>query len=151
VDRAEALRRLAEARVGRLATVRPDGTPHVIPFVFAADPDARGSILYWAVDRKPKATPELQRLANIRANPVVEVVVDHYEEDWSKVWWVRARGLATVVPDGSPERDRALALLAARFAPYADDPPPGPVVAIRVTSVSGWSASDDEEDGGRPP
>src|SRR5207244_1306082 len=81
---------LADSPVGILATVRPDGSPHVVPFVFAIS----GRTLYWAVDRKPKRTEALQRLSNISANPGVEVLVHRYEEDWSRLWWVRATGTA---------------------------------------------------------
>jgi PPOX class probable F420-dependent enzyme len=138
MERDSALARLAEARVGRLATVRPDGSPHVVPFVFAME----GDTLWWAVDRKPKATQHLQRLENIRANPSVEVVVDHYEEDWSKVWWVRAKGDARILEhsDGSA-RTHALGLLVARYGQYLNEPPEGPVVKVTLSSITGWEAS----------
>jgi len=83
----------ASARVARLATVGADGNPHVVPICFALD----GDTLYTAVDAKPKSTRALRRLANIRANPRVEVVIDHYEDDWTRLWWVRLAGRARVV------------------------------------------------------
>jgi PPOX class probable F420-dependent enzyme len=134
MDEPAALARLASARVGRLATADAGGVPHVVPFVFAVD----GRTVYWAVDRKPKRSPRLKRLDNIRANPVVEMVVDHYDEDWGSLWWVRARGRARIVE--GEDRSRALSLLAQKYAQYADDPPEGPVVAIDLTRVSGWEA-----------
>jgi PPOX class probable F420-dependent enzyme len=138
MERDAAIARLAAARVGRLATVRPDGSPHVVPFVFALE----GDTLCWAVDRKPKATQGLQRLENIRATPSVEVVVDHYEEDWTKVWWVRARGQARILePSDHEARSRALGLLAARYPQYRDQPPDGPVVVVALTSITGWEAT----------
>jgi PPOX class probable F420-dependent enzyme len=137
VDEAEALRRLAEARVGRLATADAGGVPHVVPFVFALD----GRTLYWVVDRKPKRSSRLSRLANIEANPNVALVVDHYEEDWGALWWVRATGTARVVDAGSEERRRALDLLDAKYQRYRDEPPEGPVVAVELGRVTGWSAS----------
>jgi PPOX class probable F420-dependent enzyme len=106
MERDAALRLVAEARVGRLATVDPGGAPHVVPFVFAVE----GETAYWAVDQKPKRSPELARLANIRANPNVAFVVDRYEDDWRRLWWVRVDGAARVVTDPE-ERARALALL----------------------------------------
>jgi PPOX class probable F420-dependent enzyme len=135
IDEAEARRRLAEARVGRLATVGPDGAPHVVPFVFAV----HGDTLYWAVDAKPKRSNRIQRLTNIEANPVVQVVVDHYAEDWEAVWWVRAIGRARILSQGA-EANHGRALLAAKYPQYRADPPPGPVVAIDIRRVTGWSA-----------
>jgi PPOX class probable F420-dependent enzyme len=113
MTRNEALQKLREARVGRLATVRPDGTPHVIPFVFALVEDGDELRVYWAVDDKPKKRTDIQRLDNIRANPAVEFVVDGYDEDWRRLWWVRVQGDATIVQDDA-ERARARSALAAR-------------------------------------
>jgi PPOX class probable F420-dependent enzyme len=140
MDRDEAVRRLAEAKVGRIATVRPDGSPHVVPFAFAVIDADDALRLYWCVDDKPKRSRALQRLVNIRAHPAVELEVDRYDDDWSELWWVRASGMAREVtsPD---ERERALLALAAKYPPYADHPPSGPVVAIQVDRVSGWAAA----------
>jgi PPOX class probable F420-dependent enzyme len=129
----EARRRLAEARVGRLATADAAGIPHVVPFVFVVE----GATLYWAVDGKPKRSQRLKRLANIEANPNVEVVVDRYAEDWSQLWWVRARGAARVLPEGD-ERELALGLLASKYPQYTAAPPTGPVVAVTLSRVTGW-------------
>jgi PPOX class probable F420-dependent enzyme len=139
MDRDEAVRRLTEAKVGRIATVRPDGSPHVVPFVFAAIDADDALRLYWCVDDKPKRSRALQRLVNIRAHPAVELEVDRYEDDWAELWWVRASGTAREVtsPD---ERERALTALAAKYPPYADHAPSGPVVAIQVDRVTGWAA-----------
>src|SRR5581483_1459557 len=99
--------RVEDARVARLATVGADGRPHVVPICFAL----AGSTLYTAVDAKPKRTRRLRRLANVESNQWVEVVVDDYDEDWSRLWWVRLAGRGRVV-----ERDeRALELLAAKY------------------------------------
>jgi len=136
MDETEARRRLGEARVGRLATVSAGGRPHVVPFVFAA----HGDTLYWAVDRKPKRTRRLKRLDNIRANPRVEAVVDGYDEDWTRLWWVRATGTARVVDDPG-ERTEALALLSRKYEQYRLQGPDGPVVAIDVQRWTGWAAS----------
>ena len=111
-----------------------DGKPHIVPFVFALD----GDTIYFAVDAKPKTTTNLKRLKNIAANPAVSVLADHYEDDWSKLWWVRADGTARVVTD-SEEARHATDLLANRYAQYRPDRPEGPVVAIHIDRLTGWS------------
>ena len=93
MDRAEALRRVTEARVGRFATTRPDGRPHLVPVTFAV----LGSILVHMIDHKPKTTDRLQRLANLDSDGRVSLLVDHYEDSWDRLWWVRVDGHATVV------------------------------------------------------
>jgi PPOX class probable F420-dependent enzyme len=137
VDREAALHRLASARVGHLTTADASGTPHVVPFVFALN----DMTVYWAVDRKPKRSNRLKRLANIEANPNVEMVVDAYDEDWDRLWWVRASGPARVLEEGE-ERALALRLLADKYERYRVQPPDGAVVAIEVVRVTGWSARD---------
>ena len=122
-----------DARVARLATVGPDGRPHVVPMCFALD----GDTLYTAVDEKPKSTRRLRRLANIEANPRVEVVVDRWDEDWSKLWWVRLAGEARVVEHD----ERGLELLQAKYAQYRDAPPGGPFVIVSIDSRTEWSAA----------
>lgn len=132
----EARAAFATARVARLATVGADGRPHVVPVVFAVD----GDVIFSAVDHKPKRTTDLRRLANIRANPAVSVLADHYDDvDWSVLWWVRADGNARVL-DGDAAR-HGIRLLVGRYPQYESDAPDGPVVAIDVERWSGWSAS----------
>lgn len=130
------MRRLVTgSRVARLATIDPDGRPHVVPLVFAVD----GDVLYSSIDDKPKRTLRVRRLANIQANPdLVTVLVDHYEEDWPSVWWVRLRGTGRVL-EGGPERDRGLGLLAEKYPQYRDMPPQGAVIALDVAEWRGWS------------
>ena len=128
--------RLASARDRSLATVRPAGRPHVVVCCFALD----GDRLWTAVDAKPKATTRLQRLANVRAHPWASLLVDHYEEDWDRLWWVRVDGAAAVLEEGA-ERERAVAALVAKYAQYASAPPEGPVVALAVERWRGWAAS----------
>lgn len=130
--------RFAAARVARLATVGPDGSPHLVPVVFAV----QGSTVYSAVDHKPKRTSALRRLANVQANPAVTLLVDHYDdEDWTALWWVRADGTARVVDPGSPEEAHGVGLLVDRYAQYRIRPPAGPVLAVDVTRWTGWSAA----------
>lgn len=136
MDSPEAMRRLADSKVADLATVGEDGRPHIVPLVFAMD----GDTLYFAVDAKPKTTTNLKRLRNIAANPAVSVLVDHYEDDWSKLWWVRADGTARVVADPS-EAKHAIELLVNRYAQYRASRPPGPVVAIDIDRLTGWSGA----------
>jgi PPOX class probable F420-dependent enzyme len=127
--------RLATARVATLATTDPDGRPHLVPIVFAID----GETLYTAVDRKPKRSTRLRRIENARARPDVTVLVDNYDEDWRRLWWIRLRGRARVL-DAGDEHDRALGLLRAKYRQYDAEPPPGPVLAIDVTETRAWSA-----------
>jgi len=127
--------RFATARLAHLATADSRGTPHVVPVVFALD----GDTIYFAVDQKPKQTRDLKRLRNIAMNPSVAVLVDHYEEDWSALWWVRADGSARVLDPG-PDTERAMHLLAQRHSQYLTQPPQGPAVAIAVHRWSAWSA-----------
>jgi len=129
-------RRVAAAPVGRLATIDARGRPHLVPVCFALE----GDVLYSAVDEKPKRTLRLARLENIRLHPEVAVLVDHYEDDWRRLWWIRMRGTAEVVESG-PERKLALELLKSKYAQYRAEPPRGAVVVIRVEEWRGWSAA----------
>jgi PPOX class probable F420-dependent enzyme len=135
VDEARCHAHLAAARVGRLATVRPDGGPHVVVCCFVVE----GDRVWTAVDAKPKSGAPLQRLANVRANPRASLLVDHYEEDWEQLWWVRVDGAAAVLEIGN-EEERAIAALTARYPQYARARPPGPVIAIAIERITGWSA-----------
>lgn len=134
MNEAEARARFAAARVARLATIRPGGGPHLVPVVFAV----HDSAVVLIVDEKPKRTKELQRLVNVQTEPRVSLLADHYEDDWGSLWWVRADGRARVVEDG-PERDRAVALLQAKYPQYAASPPTGPAVVVDVESWRWWS------------
>jgi PPOX class probable F420-dependent enzyme len=127
-------RRIAGASVARLATADSRGRPHVVPITFAVD----GNTLYFAVDAKPKRTSNLKRLQNIAANPAVAVLFDHYEDDWSRLWWVRMDGTARVVDDPTAAA-RAIDLLVERYPQYRRARPAGPVVAISMERMSGWS------------
>jgi PPOX class probable F420-dependent enzyme len=135
LDPDQARARFATAAVARLATVRPDGAPHIVPVCFAV---AAGTI-YTAVDGKPKRTPDLARLANIAAEPRVALLADHYDDDWTRLWWVRVDGTARRVTDAG-ERERALAALRTAYRQYAETPPRGAVIAVDPLRFSGWSA-----------
>ena len=127
-------RRLGDASVARLATSGADGRPHVVPIAFTHDDED----LYFAVDDKPKRTRDLKRLRNIAGNPRVSVLVDHYEDDWTRLWWVRIDGVARILDHGA-EAERALDMLARKYPQYEVARPQGPVVAIRVEHMTGWS------------
>jgi PPOX class probable F420-dependent enzyme len=129
-------RRVAAARVARLGTLSGSGAPHLVPFCFAL----AGEVLYSAVDRKPKRTRRLSRLRNVAADPRVAVLVDHYEEDWSRLWWIRLDGRALELEAGE-EAEGALAQLQEKYPQYAATPPAGPVLRIDVERWQGWSAS----------
>jgi PPOX class probable F420-dependent enzyme len=137
----EVRRRVGQARVARLATVDGQGRPHVVPICFALADD----VLYSAVDSKPKRSPQLKRLENIRANPNVTVLVDHYEDDWSRLWWVRVRGRGRVL-EGGEERDRALALLADKYPQYRAEPPVDAVIAIDLDEWREWPGGESTEE-----
>ena len=122
--------------MARLATTDPDGRPHLVPIVFALEGN---TTLYSAVDRKPKRSSKLRRIENARARPDVTILVDHYDDDWDRLWWIRLRGLARVLDDGD-ERDQALALLQEKYPQYHTEPPDGPVLAVDVTEVREWTA-----------
>lgn len=128
--------RVAAARVARLATIRPDGTPRLVPITFALV----GGLVCSAVDEvKAKRTPRLARLADVARDPRVGLLVDHYADDWSRLWWVRVDGTARVEEAGDL-RERALDALAAKYPPYRAARPAGPLLVITPHRWSGWSA-----------
>ena len=134
----EARRLFAAARVARLATADAAGRPHLVPIVFAV----AGDDVLSAVDAKPKRTTALRRLENVRQNPRVALLADHYDDsDWEALWWARADGTARVLDAGEPDAVRAVALLAERYAQYRAAPPHGPVLAVAVERWSGWRAA----------
>jgi PPOX class probable F420-dependent enzyme len=126
--------RFIASPVARLATAGANGVPHAVPVTFVVLDD----VLYFAVDHKPKSTRQLRRLRNIQENPAVTVLVDHYDKDWSALWWARADGLGEVLEDGQ-ERRRAVELLCSKYDQYRDAPPQGPAVAVRIERWSGWA------------
>ena len=132
------MQRLTGSTVARLATVSKEGRPHIVTIVFVIDEET----LYFAVDAKPKKTTDLQRLKNIAANPSVTVLADHYEDDWTKLWWVRVDGTARAITD-SAEAERAIDLLAEKYEQHKRERPTGPVVAIHIERLTGWSGARD--------
>jgi PPOX class probable F420-dependent enzyme len=130
----EARSRLATVPVVRLATADEEGRPHLVAAAFALE----GDRIYSAVDHKPKRSRDLRRLRNIRANPQVAVLADHYEDDWERLWWARADGHARIIEEPA-EMAGPIRLLTERYAQYRVNPPEGPVIAIAVSRWSGWA------------
>ena len=133
LDRGTALARFAGASVASLATTRESGSPHLVPITFAVD----GETVYSMVDRKPKTTSALQRLANIAANPQVSLHVDHYEDDWTRLLWVRLDGTA-IVSDDASTLTTARNLLQSKYPQYENQAPDGPAISIAITGVTWW-------------
>ena len=127
--------RVVAARVGYLGTVGATAGPHVVPVCFALV----GQTAYTAVDDKPKRTKRLRRLANIASNPSACLLVSEYDDDWSRLWWVRLDGMASVVSEGV-EREAGLDALAAKYRQYVDRRPSDDVIALEVERWSGWAA-----------
>ncbi|MGH8824973.1 MAG: TIGR03668 family PPOX class F420-dependent oxidoreductase [Jiangellaceae bacterium] len=131
LDRQTCRVRMSAARVAHLATAGSDHRPHLVPVTFAVVGD---DLILLAVDQKPKSTTNLRRLRNIAENPRVALLCDHYEDDWTRLWWVRADGRAEIAHAG-PD----LAPLVAKYDQYQREPPRGPVVVITVDRWTGWS------------
>ena len=132
----EARRLFASRPVAHLATAGVGGQPHVVAICFAVD----GDTIVTAVDRKPKRDRRLKRLDNVRLNARASVLVDHYEDDWSALWWARADGRARVVQPDQPGHAAAVAALVDRYPQYGSSPPDGPVIEVSVERWSGWRA-----------
>lgn len=145
---AQARARFAGSPVAVLGTADGDGVSHLVPVVFAL---SRGTadgadLLHIAIDGKPKRAQRqnaqsLKRLRNIAANPRVCLLVQHYEDDWTRLWWARADGAARVI-EAELAPAGVLDALADRYPWYQDNPPGGPVIEVRVTAWSGWAFAD---------
>lgn len=135
---------LATKRVGHLATANARGIPHVVPVCFAVVGDSA----YITIDEKPKGAAPLKRVRNILENPAVALVVDRYDEDWTRLGWVMLRGRGGILESGD-EHDQAQALLRARYAQLRAMRIEGlPVIAIRIERATSWgNLSSDGEPG----
>lgn len=131
---------LARQRVGHLATVDRSGDPHVVPVCYAVGERT----LYIPIDEKPKRTDRpLKRMRNILETGRAAVVVDHYDEDWTRLGWVLLRGTAELVHPGSHEQHEAIALLRQRYPQYATMAlETRPVIALRIERVTAWGFLD---------
>jgi PPOX class probable F420-dependent enzyme len=135
MDEFDARERFASAQVAQLATVSADGVPHMVPIVFAVSHD----VIYTAVDAKRKSTQRLRRMANIEANPSVSLIVHHYDDDWSQLWWIRADGVAEIHYSGD-EMATGYFELRRKYVQYQRIALDGPVIAVTVQRWSGWQA-----------
>jgi PPOX class probable F420-dependent enzyme len=136
VEREDALRRVSSARVARLATINGDGSPHLVPIVFAVHRDT----LYSAVDGKPKRSRRLRRIENARERAAVTVLVDHYDDDWRRLWWVRLEGRARVLDSADEETELALRLLTDKYEQYRRESAGLPVLAVEIRDWRAWEA-----------
>jgi PPOX class probable F420-dependent enzyme len=144
-----ARQRFSAARAATLATVSGAGEPHLVPVTFAllglsdqpptAGADRALESIVFAVDHKPKSTIQLRRLDNIAANPRVALLADVYDDDWNRLWWVRADAVAAVAE--GVHRGAAIAALRVKYQQYRSTPPGGVVVSCRVMRWSGWQAA----------
>jgi PPOX class probable F420-dependent enzyme len=107
-----------------------------VPITFVVDSDR----VWTAVDGKSKRTTQLRRHANIRANPGVSLLAQHWDEDWSALWWVRADGIATIT-DAGASVVRIAGLLRSKYHQYESVDVSGPVVAVSVNTWRGWTSA----------
>ena len=135
-DQHELRRRVGAAPVARLATVRPDGSPRLVPISSRCSASCCASP---STRSKRGAKARHNNIEGHASDPRVTLLVDHYDADWSALWWVRIEGTAAVHADGTP-RERALDELAAKYPPYRAARPAGPVVIVTPRRWSGWSA-----------
>jgi PPOX class probable F420-dependent enzyme len=126
--------RMSAARVAHLATAGSDRRPHLVPITFALV----GEQILTAIDRKPKSTTNVRRVRNIVDNPRVAVLCDHYDDDWTRLWWIRADGHAEIIR-ADPLRREYLDALAAKYDQYRRQPPDGPVIVVTVDTWTGWA------------
>lgn len=131
----DAEQRFAAAPAAVLSTMNGDGSPHLVPVVFAV----HDRVVYTAVDAKRKSTRRLRRLANIEADPRVCLIVDHYADDWSQLWWVRADGVAEIHHSGE-KMAAGYSLLRQKYPQYERVALDGPVISVAVHRWSSWEA-----------
>jgi PPOX class probable F420-dependent enzyme len=128
---------LATTPVARLATVGDDGAVRLVPVCFAQV----GGALASAVDHKPKRTGQLRRLDDMRATRVATMLLDHYEDDWTRLWWIRVRGAASVLDGDDPMAAASLDALASKYHQYAERRPSGPVWMVALDELRWWRAA----------
>lgn len=129
---------LEAARVGHMATVDAEGAPSVVPICFGI----QGERLYSVIDEKPKtqSVMRLKRVRNLLGDPRLAVVVDHYDDDWSRLGWVLLRGRAAILAPGAEQRE-ALGLLRGKYPQYRKMALQGaPVIRMQIDSVRRWGS-----------
>jgi PPOX class probable F420-dependent enzyme len=132
INQKQARSAFQSARVARLATASRHGHPHLVPVTFAL----RDDLIITAIDHKPKSSRKLKRVDNIEENPNVTILADHYDEDWSLLWWARADGVAEITE--ALERPEFVELLTAKYQQYRQHPPAAALIVVRVRHWSGW-------------
>jgi PPOX class probable F420-dependent enzyme len=142
LERAAIERILDEWPVARLATLGTGGRPELVPIVFAR----AGGALWSPIDGKPKRGVELARVRNLRADGRVCLLLDHYEADWSKLWWLRVDGRADLVPARGADAERAAEALCAKYPAYASGVTPlfagePTLIRIAIEKALGWRAA----------
>lgn len=126
---------IAEGRVGRLGFLDADDQPRVLPVTYAAV----GDVVWTAIDRKRKRTLEPARVRWLRRRPEAALVVDRYSDDWEELAWVQLLGRVEVLEGQAAEPGRSA--LAAKYEQYATQPPPGPVLRLKIERALHWRAS----------
>jgi PPOX class probable F420-dependent enzyme len=136
---------LDAARRATLATIAPEGVPRLVPICFVVHPEL--PLVYSPIDEKPKRSADPVALARVRdllVDPHVEILVDRWDEDWTRLAWLRGSGTATLIESGHEEHLPAIAGLRARYAQYVDhDLEHRPVIRIAIERVTAWGALDD--------
>jgi PPOX class probable F420-dependent enzyme len=126
---------LGGERVARLAYLDEEDRPRVLPVTFAVSGDA----VWSAIDDKPKRAAEPARVRCLRRRPEAALVVDLYDDDWTRLAWVQLLGRVDVVEvEAAPD---AIAALAAKYEPYAARTPPGPLLRLAVERALNWRAA----------
>jgi PPOX class probable F420-dependent enzyme len=143
---AEQLELLGSARRAVLATIAADGRPRLVPCAYAiAEPAGGGLFVYSALDDKPKSVADPRDLARVRditARPRVSLLVDRWDEDWSRLAWLRLEGMASLLEPTdrtAAEHPNAVGLLRARYPQYAaHNLEARPIIRVSVEHVTGW-------------
>jgi PPOX class probable F420-dependent enzyme len=135
VNKQAMLERIATVRSATLGTISPDGSPHLVPCVFAVD----APLFFIPVDGKPKRSRELKRLSNLKADPRAVLLFNGWDEDWSRLWWVSVKGEALILRTPS-DMNHARHLLLARYSQYRTSEELDPIIQVQITDVMEWRA-----------
>ena len=135
-------------RTATLATLTGTGQPRLVPICFViADPEDARTVLYSPLDEKPKRSDDVRRLARVRdiaERPRVTLLFERWDEDWSRLAWLRARGAASLVePDDDAQAHpgvvQALRAKYPRYRAHAIDA--SPLIRVVIDEVVSWSAT----------
>ena len=146
---------LAEARRAVLATIDPDGRPRLVPICHVLLGTSGDTTLYSPLDEKPKRAADPHALGRVRdllARPDVSVLVDRWDEDWTRLAWLRVDGTARLLEpgDGAVAMERAAVIVAlrAKYRQYADhDLEANPMIRIVLERVTAWGSLDTARSG----